>query len=174
MTQLSDPIGAKREEQDALARRTTFEGRQRHCDASAEGTLQRTLRAPSEARAFVDEQLCPEHGHYAVAAVRLVASEVVLHAVRSGDGPVTIALECDVTSVTLRVTCAMDAPVDGARLQLGDPVSSMIVDSICRASGAMHTQPGLMMWCTLPTGQMPSAYPDPAGPQGWAAGGGET
>lgn len=159
MTQLSDPMGAKREAQEALARNTTFEGRKRHCDASAADTLQRTLRAPSEARAFVDAQLCPEHGHYAVAAVRLVASEVVLHAVRSGDGPITIALECDATSVTLWVTCAMDAPEDGGRLQLGDPVSSMIVDGLCRASGTVHTQPGLTMWCTLPTGQMPPAYP---------------
>jgi hypothetical protein len=133
---------------------TRLGGRPRRCDAEATRTLQRTLLAPGQARAFVDEQLCPLHGPNAIAAVRLVASEVVLHAVRYGEGPVVIAVECDATTVTVSVSCAMRAPAEGARLQLGDPISSRIVDSICRASGVTHTARGLTMWCTLPTGHL--------------------
>jgi len=70
---------------------TRLGGRPRRCDAAATRTLQRTLLAPGQARAFVDEQLCPLHGPNAIAAVRLVASEVVLHAVRYGEGPVVIS-----------------------------------------------------------------------------------
>ncbi len=138
---------------------TPLAGRVRPCDASATRTLQRSLLAPGEARAFVDQQLCPVHGPNAIAAVRLVASEVVLHAVRCGDGPIVIALECDATSVTLTVTCQMPAPSEGARLQLGDPISSKIVDSICRASGVVQTPDGQAMWCTLPTGHIRAQYP---------------
>lgn len=129
-------------------------GRVRACGVSATRTLQRSLLAPAEARAFVDEQLCPAHGPNAIAAVRLVASEVVLHAVRCGDGPIVVALECETTSVTLTVTCPMRASAGGTRLQLGDPISGKIVDSICRASGVVQTPDGQTMWCTLPTGHI--------------------
>ena len=138
---------------------TSLAERVRPCRASATRTLPRSLLAPGEARAFVDEQLCPVHGPNAIAAVRLVASEVVLHAVRCGDGPVVVALECEATSVTLTVTCRMRAPSGGARLELGDPISSKIVDSICRASGVVETPDGQTMWCTLPTGHIRTQYP---------------
>lgn len=150
MTRQRTPVTQRQYSQDA----TRLGGRPRHCDAGATRTLQRTLLAPGQARAFVDEQLCPLHGPNAIAAVRLVASEIVLHAVRNGEGPVVIAVECDATTVTVSVSCAMRAPTDGARLQLGDPISSRIVDSICRASGIEHTTRGLTMWCTLPTGHL--------------------
>jgi hypothetical protein len=150
---------------------TRLGGRTRRCDAAATRTLQRSLLAPGQAWAFVDEQLCPLHGPNAIAAMRLVTSEVVLHAVRNGEGPVVVTVECDATSVTVSVSCDMRAPTDGARLQLGDPISSRIVDSICRASGIAHTARGLTMWCTLPTGHLwmetgahRAVGPEPPGP----------
>ena len=88
-----------------------------------------------------------------------MASEVVLHAVRSCVGPIIIALRCELTSVTLSVRCSMDAPQSAPRLQLGDLISSMIVDSICRASGTIPTEHGLTMWCSLPTGHVPLVAP---------------
>jgi len=118
-------------------------------------TVQRTLRAPAEARRFVEGHVCPEHDTLATAAIALVASEVVTHAALRGEGPITLALECDVTSLTLLVSCSMDLPEEASELRLGDPVSTMIVGSICRASGTEHTENGSTMWCTIPTGCMP-------------------
>ena len=155
MARQSQPVDQAR----GTGSRTPLAERVRPCGASATRTLQRSLLAPGEARAFVDEQLCPVHGPNAIAAVRLVASEVVLHAVRCGDGPIVVALDCDATSVTLTVTCQMPAPCEGAGLRLGDPISSKIVESICRASGVVETSDGQTMWCTLPTGHMRTQYP---------------
>jgi len=163
MTRQSDPINARREPVPDPPRAARLPGQRLSlCDSSAAGTLQRSLRAPGEARAFVAEHLCSEHGPSASAAVQLVASEVVLHAVRSCVGPIIIALRCELTSVTLSVRCSMDAPQSAPRLQLGDLISSMIVDSICRASGTIPTEHGLTMWCSLPTGHVPLVAP-PAG-----------
>ena len=173
MTRQSDPIKARREAVVGPPRAALLPGRRSLCDSSVAGMLQRSLRAPGEARAFVAEHLCSKHGAHASAAVQLVASEVVLHAVRSCVGPIIIALRCELTSVTLWVRCSMDAPQSAAeivtlreglppRLQLGDLISSMIVDSICRASGTIPTEHGLTMWCSLPTGHVPLVAP-PAG-----------
>lgn len=150
MTRQTDPV-APRQPPDDTAR---LAGRSRHCDAGAVRILERTLLAPGRARAFVDEQLCPLHGTNALAAVRLVASEIVLHAVRNGEGPIVVAVECDATTVTVSVSCALRVPEEGTRLELGDPISSRIVDSICRASGIARTAWGPTMWCTLPTGHL--------------------
>jgi len=162
MTRHSNPINARREAVAGPSRAARLPGRLSLCDSSAAGTLQRSLRAPGEARALVAEHLCPEHGAHASAAVQLVASEVVLHAVRSCVGPIIIALQCELTSVTLSVRCSMDAPRSAPRLQLGDLITNMIVDSICRASGTIPTEHGLTMWCSLPTGHVPLVAP-PAG-----------
>jgi hypothetical protein len=163
MTRQSDPINATPEAVAGPPRAARLPGQRLSlCDSSAAGTLQRSLRAPGEARAFVAEHSCSEHGPSASAAVQLVASEVVLHAVRSCVGPIIIALRCELTSVTLSVRCSMDAPQSAPRLQLGDLISSMIVDSICRASGTIPTEHGLTMWCSLPTGHVPLVAP-PAG-----------
>ena len=159
MTRQSDPIKARREAVAGPLSAARLPGRLSLCDSSAAGTLQRSLRAPGEARAFVAEHLCSKHGAHASAAVQLVASEVVLHAVRSCVGPIIIALRCELTSVTLWVRCSMDAPQSAPRLQLGDLISSMIVDSICRASGTIPTEHGLTMWCSLPTGHVPLVAP---------------
>jgi len=117
-------------------------------------TVERSLRAPAEARRFVEGHVCPQHDILATAAIALVASEVVTYAALRGEGPIAIDLECGVSSVTLLVSCSMDLP-EASGLSLGDAVSSMIVDSICRASGTEHTETGSTMWCTIPTGCMP-------------------
>ena len=159
MTCQSHPTTATLEAIVGPPRAAPRQGWMRLCDSSAAVTLQRSLRASGEARAFVAEELCSEHGPYASAAVQLVASEVVLHAVRGCDGPIVIALRCDLTSVTLSVRCSMDTPQSAPRLQLGDLISNLIVDSICRASGTIPTEHGLTMWCTLPTGHLPLVAP---------------
>jgi hypothetical protein len=131
------------------------------CDVSATRTLKASLRAPAEARAFVADRICPRHDLVATAASALVASEVVTHAVLNGEGPITIALECRVTTLRLSVTCALDGSSQAPRLRLADPIADMIVDGICRSSGTLPTEHGLTMWCTLPTGHLPVHHPAP-------------
>jgi len=141
--------------EEARARTVTVDRRAAQCGASVTYTVQRSLRAPAEARRFVEEHVCPQHDTLATAAIALVASEVVTHAALRGEGPITIVLDCGVTSLTLRVSCSSVLPEEAGELRLGDPISSMIVDSICRASGTWRTENGSTMWCTIPTGYMP-------------------
>lgn len=131
------------------------------CDVRGTRTLQGSLRAPAEARAFVVARICPRHDLVATAAAALVASEVVTHAVVNGEGPVTVTLECRVTTLTLSVTGAMDGASQASRLRLADPIADMIVDGICRSSGTLPTEHGLTMWCTIPTGHFPVHHPAP-------------
>jgi hypothetical protein len=126
-----------------------------HCAVSATSTLQNSLLAPAEARTFVAERICPRHDPLAIAAAALVASEVVTHATRSGEGPITIALRCDVTTLTLSVTFSIDGPSETPEMRLADPIIGMIVDRICRSSGTLPTEHGLTIWCTIPTGYLP-------------------
>lgn len=133
---------------------TTFKTKAPNCGARSTRTLYRSLRAPAEARRFVEEQICVRHNTAAIASVALVASEVVTHAVLRGEGPVSITLECDVTSLTLSVSCWMGAASETGEPHLGDHLSRVIIDSVCRASGTEHTEHELTMWCTI-AGQVP-------------------
>jgi hypothetical protein len=140
-----------------------------HCDVNATRTLQNSSLASAEARTFVAERTCPRHDPLAIAAAALVTSEVVAHAALSGEGPITIALQCHVTTLTLSVTCSMNGPPERPQLRLADPIASMIVDGICRSSGTLPTEHGVTMWCTIPTGYLPvrtlqpwmTSYSDP-------------
>ncbi len=125
------------------------------CGARATRTLQSSLLAPSEARTYVAERICPLHDALAVAAAALVASEVVTHAVLRGKGPIAIALQCEVTTLTIWVTCSMDGLSETPELRLSDPIAGMIVDKICRSSGTLPAEHGVTMWCTIPTGYVP-------------------
>lgn len=122
------------------------------CGARSTRTLSRSLRAPAQARRFVEEHICARHATPATASVALVASEVVTRAVLLGEGPVSIRLECDVTSLTLSVSCWMRAASATGDLRLGDDVSRLVIHSICHASGTEQTEQGLTMWCTIPAG----------------------
>lgn len=131
------------------------------CGARATCTLDPSLRAPGQARRFVEERICSEHGALASVAVALAASELVTHAVLHGEGPVTLALECGATSLRLSVACRVPDAAEGPELRLGDAISTMIVHSICRAAGTERTDLGPTMWCTIPTGYLPA----PAAPR---------
>ncbi len=154
MVQQRERHSAEVFDEDVRASRATLDS-ELHCEVSATRTLQSSLLAPAEARTFVAERTCPRHDPLAIAAAALVASEVVTHAALSGDGPITIALQCHVTTLTLSVTCSLDGPSETPELRLADPIASMIVDRICRSSGTLSTDHGLTMWCTIPTGYLP-------------------
>jgi hypothetical protein len=155
MAEQREPQWAEHSDEDTRAAKATLDSEVLHCRVSRTRTLQRSLRAPAEARTFVAERICPKHGTLAIAATALVASEVVTHAALCGEGPITIALECAVTSLTVSVTCSMDGSFETSELRLGDPVAGMIVDRVCRASGSLTTEQGLTMWGTIPTGYIP-------------------
>jgi hypothetical protein len=155
MVQQREPHWAEVSDEDAGTATATLHSVSLHCDVSATRTLQSSSRAPAEARTFVAERICPRHDPVAIAAAALVASEVVTHAALSSEGPITIALQCHVTTLTLSVTCSLDGASETPELQLADPIASMIVDRICRSSGALSTEHGLTIWCTIPTGYLP-------------------
>jgi hypothetical protein len=161
MVQQHEPHWAEASDEDAGAARATPHNEALPCDVSATHTLQSSLLAPVEARTFVAEQICLRHDPLAIGAAALVASEVVTQAVLSGEGPITIALQCHVTTLTLSVTCSVDAPSETPELRLADPIAGMIVDKICRSSGALTTEDGLTMWCTIPTAYIRAS-------RGWA------
>jgi hypothetical protein len=159
MVQQREPQLAEASDEDAGAATPTLHRESLHCDVNATRTLQSSSRAPAEARTFVAERTCPQHDLLAMVAAALVASEVVTHAVLSGDGPITIALQCHVTTLTLSVTCSLDGPPETPELRLADPIAGRIVDRICRSSGALCTDHGLTMWFTIPTGYLPVRTP---------------
>jgi hypothetical protein len=154
MVQQHEPLWAEVSDEDVGAARATLHRETLHCDVSATRTLQSSLLAPAEARTFVAERICPRHAPLAIAAAALVASEVVTHAGLSGEGPITITLQCHVTTLTLSVTCSMDGPSETTELRLADPIAGMIVDRICRSCGTLPTEDGMTMWCTIPTGYL--------------------
>jgi hypothetical protein len=133
----------------------TADDRPGQCGSHATCTLRRSLLAPAEVRRFVEQHVCPRHGDLAVAAVALVATELVTHATLRGQGPITVVLECGVTTLKVSVHCLIVGSGETSTLRLGDTISSMIVDSICRGSGVEHSQSGSTMWCTIPTGYLP-------------------
>ena len=144
--------------EDVRTLRATLDSELR-CTVSATHTLQSSLLAAAEARAFVAEEVCLRHDPLAVAAAALVASELVTYAVLSGEGPICVALQCGVTTLTLSVTCSMPGQPETTELRLADPVASMIVASVCRSSGTLPTEHGLTMWGTIPTGYVPVVAP---------------
>ena len=158
MVQQHEPHWADVFDEDVRTLRATLDS-ELHCTVSATRTLQSSLRAPAEARTFVAEEVCLRHDPLATAAAALVASELVTYAALSGEGPITIALECGVTTLTLSVTCSMRGQPETTELRLADPVASMIVDSVCRSSGTLPTEDGLTMWGTIPTGYIPVVAP---------------
>jgi hypothetical protein len=125
------------------------------CQVEASRSLHGSLRAPAQARAFIAERLCRRHDLVASSAAALVASELVTYAVSRGDGPIAVAIECHVTTVSLSVTCSTDGPSGASELRLADPIADMIVAGICRASGTVVADRRLTMWCTIPTGYLP-------------------
>jgi hypothetical protein len=159
MVQQREPHGAEVSDEEAGAATATLHRDTVRCAVSATRTLQSSLLAPAEARFFVAERVCSRHDPLAIAAAALVAGEIVTHAVLNGEGPITIALHCHITSLTLSVTCTMDVPPGTPELRLADPIAGMIVDKVCRSSGTLPTEHGLTMWCTIPTGYIPVRTP---------------
>ena len=133
---------------DPLAARRTFPGV--HAD-TMQTTVPRSLKAPGAARRFVEASICGEHASRALGAVRLAASEFATQAALIGNGPLTIGLNCDLTTVTVWVVFPTSVPVFGAPLALADDVAARVIEGISCDWGADCLRDAERVWCTIPT-----------------------
>ncbi len=137
-------------------------------------TLPPTSTAPERARVLVDEHLCADHGSLARAAVGLLVAELVSYLAVSGTRWVTLTLDCEVTHVRVSVAVARSGPAL-RRAALSSDVSIRLVEKVARRWGRHRDSDGESVWCTVPTGVLPSrdavrrpAEPDQAS-AGWLA-----
>ncbi len=126
------------------------------CEATNDSTyaVPDSVDAPSQVRGFVHSTLCREHAQTAEPVVTLLSDELATQALLYGAPPVTIALRCSVTEVTVEVadgTPEMPAP-DTPDHEL----SMLLVDKISHRWGTRRTGAGKVVWCTVPSGALPS------------------
>ena len=133
---------------DAQTVRRPFHGV--HADTT-QTTVPRSLQAPRAARRFVEAGICGEHASRSLGAVRLAASEFATQAALIGDGPLTIGLNCDLTTVTLWVVFPTSVPVFGAPLALADDVAARVIEGISGDWGTECLRDAQRLWCTMPT-----------------------
>jgi hypothetical protein len=114
-------------------------------------TVPRSLQAPRAARRFVEAGICGEHASRALGAVRLAASEFATQAALIGDGPLTIGLNCDLTTVTVWVVFPTSVPVFGAPLALADDVAARVIEGISGDWGTECLRDAERLWCSIPT-----------------------
>lgn len=126
-------------------------------------TVAQSLQAPREARRFVEAKICREHAWRALSPVKLAASEFATQAALIGDGPLTVGLNCDLTTVTVWVVFPTSVPVFGAPLTSFDDVAARVIEGISRDWGAECLREAERLWCTIPTGYVwvPRMFPPP-------------
>lgn len=136
-------------------------------------TFSDSLLGPSEARRFVGQHSCPEHGTMAVDALLLITSELVTNAVRYGEPPIVLRLSCLASEVRLSVsdagpelpreqgtrgcpgeTQARLQPEDGKHGSLG--LGLVIVAQTSREWGTTPLAIGKEVWCRVSTGGPPT------------------
>ena len=67
-------------------------------------TLPQDVRAPGEARRFLQDAGCSEHATTVLEPAVLLVSEVVTNAVRHGGPPIVVEVDCDEVSLQVRVS----------------------------------------------------------------------
>lgn len=127
------------------------------CVVGAEWTFAPVALSASRAREAVGAALCAVHGERASSAVTLAASEFLAHAFRcSANGPVHLAMRCQVATVMLTATYPAETSEAGnGGLWLFDEVSTWVIQGISRSSGSGPVDGGWGLWCQIPTGFMP-------------------
>ncbi len=125
----------------------------------ARTSLPATVEAPQQARAFVSEVVCPEHGALAEDAARLLVSELVTHAAVYGAPPLSLQIGCGVHELRLEVRHGGSSVLEPA-----DPdgqLRLLLIDKIARDHGESPDPEGTVLWCTVSTGALPES---PEGP----------
>lgn len=118
--------------------------------------LSHSVEGPGQARDLVEGHLCPEHGRDAVAAGRVLATELATCAVLYGRPPITLSLECGVTWLRLSVTHRVD-PDAPAEIPIDEDggLRSALLSKLSRSWGVDPTMGGRTLWSCLPTGVAP-------------------
>jgi hypothetical protein len=81
----------------------------------------------------------------------LAASEFATQAALIGNGPLTIGLNCDLTTVTVWVVFPTSVPVFGAPLALADDVAARVIEGISGDWGTECLRDAERLWCSIPT-----------------------
>lgn len=115
-------------------------------------SLPPSAQAPALARRFARRHLCRHHAEEAEAAVLLLTSELVTHALLATTGPIAVTVTCEISQVRILVTGSGGSgePAPGA-----SDLSLLLVDKVSRQWGK-DTRNGVeTWWCTVPTGVLP-------------------
>lgn len=121
-----------------------------HLEVFPDSTL-----APSDARTFVREHVCPEHGTFALDALLLVTSELVTNSVLYGCPPITVRLSCLATEFRLEVSDTGTRIPDEQGTSGGLGMGLQIVAGIAREWGTTPLAVGKEIWCLVPSGMLP-------------------
>lgn len=119
-------------------------------------TLEKSLASPALARDFVERHSCPDHGGHGMAALQLLASELVTNAALYGAGPIEVRISCDVDSMRVEVH---DERPEGEVLSGGDGMGLLLVNKVAHDWGATRSEHGKTVWGTVRTGVVPAQRP---------------
>lgn len=119
-------------------------------------TLEKSLASPAVARDFVEQNACPDHGAHGMAALQLLASELVTNAALYGAGPIEVRISCDVDTMRVEVH---DERGEGEVLDGGDGMGLLLVNKVAHDWGTTRTEHGKTVWGTVRTGVVPEQRP---------------
>lgn len=119
-------------------------------------TLEKSLESPATVRDFVERNVCPVHGGRGMAAVQLLASELVTNAVLYGAEPIWAEITCEVHTTRMEVH---DELRDGEVLAGTDGMGLLLVNKVAHEWGTTRTLTGKTVWGIVPTGFLPVQRP---------------
>lgn len=123
---------------------------------AARVTLEKSLESPSRVRDFVEHNHCTTHGAQGMAALQLLASELVTNAVLYGGDPIWVELTCDVHTMRVEVH---HGHREGEVVQGSDGMGMLLVNKVAHAWGTTPTEAGRAVWGTVATRYMPTQTP---------------
>ena len=91
-----------------------------------------------------------------LAALQLLASELVTNAALYGAGPIEVRISCDVDSMRVEVH---DERPEGEVLSGGDGMGLLLVNKVAHDWGATRSEHGKTVWGTVRTGVVPAQRP---------------
>lgn len=118
--------------------------------------LQKSLESPALVRDFVEDNTCPVHGTLGVAALQLLASELVTNAVLYGAAPIWAEISCEGHTMRAEVH---DEDREGQVLSAADGLGLLLVNKVAHEWGTELTETGKTVWCTVRTGFVPAQRP---------------
>jgi anti-sigma regulatory factor (Ser/Thr protein kinase) len=115
---------------------------------AARVTLERSLGSATLVRDFVEDHHCAGHGAPGMAALQLLASELVTNAVLYGADPIWARVSCEVHTMRVEVH---DEDREGAVLPGSDGMGLLLVNKVAHEWGTTRTATGKTVWATVAT-----------------------